>query len=93
MRTIYIIEDEPMLAEILIDMISTIGHKVVAYQSWNEVNANLIHENDVILADLTGTGQRKNVPCKVYSMSGDSDLNPDFIKPFNFDKLITTLAS
>ncbi len=93
MKTVHIIDDETELVEILIELISMLGYNAIAYKSWDSLNISEISENDVVLADLTGTGVPKNVPCKVYSMSGDGTLSPDFEKPFDFNRLTAILVA
>lgn len=86
-RIVHIIDDEQDIQEMLSFIISNMGYVSKTYSSWDNLCENDIEENDIVLTDIFNVGKQKSVKAKVYTMSGDSDKNPDLEKPFNISKI------
>ena len=96
MKYLVIIEDEPDLREILLELLPDLGvspDRIKVFASWSDA-ASTLSADTVIWADSGGVGERpKDLNAKVYNMSGNINADTEIAKPFNQDKMIQILKS
>lgn len=86
---IIIVEDEKELCELMKYIIEDAFKNISCrtYSSWSDV----VEINDkvlLVISDSIGVGTPKPTKSTVIKISGDPDINPDFLKPFNLNLLL-----
>lgn len=93
-RKLIIVEDAPFCSILVKKMVTGQAFEISTVDHVDKINNSELHDGDIVLLDLIGTGSEKinlDKNIRVISMSSNKELGPDLIKPFNADSLFKVL--